>query len=101
MPKVMSPLDTSGGEQIITKPDSLQLFTAGSVRMMVMNRFGRGDLRGIAMIEINDAKLSHYTRRIQRERHAAEVATSEAIRELHLRIAEMYERELAAIRSLS
>lgn len=53
------------------------------------------------MIEINDEKLSHYTRRIQREREAAELAPSEAIRELHLRIAEIYERELAAIRSLS
>lgn len=53
------------------------------------------------MIEINDAKLSHYTRQIERERDAAEMATSDAIRELHLRIAELYERELAAIRSLS
>ncbi|WP_156405289.1 hypothetical protein [Sphingomonas sp. Root710] len=53
------------------------------------------------MIEINDEKLSHYTRRIQREREAAELAPSEAIRELHLRIAEIYERELATIRSLS
>jgi len=53
------------------------------------------------MIEINDAKLSHYTQRIKREREAAEAASSDAIRELHLRIAELYERELAAIRSLS
>lgn len=53
------------------------------------------------MIEINDAQLSHYTRRIQREREAAEMAPSDALRELHLRIAELYERELAAIRSLS
>jgi len=54
-----------------------------------------------AMIEVNDAKLSHYTRLIQRERQAAETASSEAIRELHLKIAELYERELATIRSLS
>ena len=53
------------------------------------------------MIEINDDKLSHYTRRIAREREAAEAASNEAIRELHLRIVEIYERELAAIRSLS
>lgn len=53
------------------------------------------------MIEVNDAKLSHYTRLIKREREAARTASSEAIRELHLKIAELYERELAQIRSLS
>lgn len=53
------------------------------------------------MIEVNDAKLSHYTKRIQREREAADAAPSETIRDLHLKIAEMYERELAQIRSLS
>ena len=53
------------------------------------------------MIEVNDAKLSHYTRLIQQERKAAEETSNEAIRELHLRIAEMYERELKTIRSLS
>ena len=56
---------------------------------------------GRAMIEVNDAKLSHYTKRIQREREAADAAPSETIRDLHLKIAEMYERELAQIRSLS
>ena len=53
------------------------------------------------MIEVNDAKLSHYTRLIQRERKAAEEATNEAIRELHNKIDEMYEREMRTIRSLS
>jgi len=53
------------------------------------------------VIEVNDTKLSHYTKLINRERKAAETASSEAIRELHLRIAEMYERELTTIRSLS
>lgn len=53
------------------------------------------------MIEVNDARLSHYTRLIQREREAALLASNEAIRELHLKIAELYERELATIRSLS
>lgn len=53
------------------------------------------------MIEVNDAKMSHYTKRIQREREAAEAAPNLTIRELHLRIAEMYEHELATIRSLS
>jgi hypothetical protein len=53
------------------------------------------------MIEVNDAKLSHYTRLIQRERKAAEEAANDAIRELHIKIAEMYEREMATIRSLS
>jgi hypothetical protein len=53
------------------------------------------------MIEVNDAKLSHYTQRIAREREAAATASTEAVRQLHLRIAELYERELAAIRSLS
>ena len=56
---------------------------------------------GLAVIEVNDAKLSHYTRLIQQERKAAEETSNEAIRELHLRIAEMYERELKTIRSLS
>lgn len=53
------------------------------------------------MIEVNDAKLSHYTKRIAREREAAENAPNPTIRDLHLKIAEMYERELAQIRSLS
>lgn len=53
------------------------------------------------MIEVNDARLSHYTRLIQRERAAAGTARSDAIRELHLKIAELYERELAQIRSLA
>lgn len=53
------------------------------------------------MIEVNDAKLSHYTRLIQRERKAAAEAVNDAVRELHLRIAEMYEKEMGAIRSLS
>jgi len=53
------------------------------------------------MIEVNDDKLSHYVKRIQYERDAAEAAPNSAIRELHLQIAEMYERKLAKIRSLS
>ena len=53
------------------------------------------------MIEVNDAKLSHYTKRIEREREAAKIAPNATIRELHLRIAEMYEREMATIRLLS
>lgn len=54
-----------------------------------------------AMIEVNDATLSHYTQCIRREREAAARASTEAVRQLHLRIAEMYERKLTAIRSLS
>ena len=53
------------------------------------------------MIEVNDAKLSHYTRLIQRERSIANAATNAAVRELHAKIADMYERELETIRSLS
>lgn len=53
------------------------------------------------VIEVNDAKLSHYTRLIQRERQAAQTASNDAVRDLHLKIAELYERELATIRSLS
>jgi len=53
------------------------------------------------MIEVNDSRLSHYTRLIERERRAAEEAATDAICELHNRIAEMYEKEMAAIRSLS
>lgn len=53
------------------------------------------------MIEINDDRMSHYIQRIKREREAAQTAPNPTIRELHLQIAEMYERELATIRSLS
>jgi hypothetical protein len=53
------------------------------------------------MIEVNDARMSHYLHRIERERAAARAALNPTIRDLHLRIAEMYERELVAIRSLS
>lgn len=53
------------------------------------------------MIEVNDARMSHYIQRIKREREAALAAPNPTIRELHLRIAEMYESELATIRSLS
>lgn len=53
------------------------------------------------MIEINDAKLSHYMKRVAQERAAADAASSDTVRELHLRIAEMYERQAAAFRSKS
>ncbi len=56
---------------------------------------------GITMIEINDAKLSHYMQRVAQERAAAAAATNQAVRELHLRIAEMYERQAATFRSKS
>jgi hypothetical protein len=50
------------------------------------------------MIEVNDDKLSHYARLIRQEREAAAQTTNEAIRELHLKLAEMYERKMALIR---
>jgi hypothetical protein len=53
------------------------------------------------MIEVNDATLSHYTQRIKREQEAAAAATTEAARNLHLKIAQIYERELAVIQSRS
>ena len=49
------------------------------------------------MIEINDTRLTHYHLRIKRARRAADSATSEAARQLHLTIAEMYEREIQAL----
>ena len=51
------------------------------------------------MIEINDNQLTHYAQRLNEARLAAELATSDAARELHLKIAEIYERQLEAIRS--
>lgn len=53
------------------------------------------------MIEINDSKLSQYTLRIERARRAAAEANNDAVRQLHLRLAEMYEREAIALRSRS
>lgn len=53
------------------------------------------------MIEINDAKLTHYTLRIERARRAAAEADNEAVRQLHLKIAEMYEHEATSLRSKS
>jgi len=49
------------------------------------------------MIEINDPRVGHYAEVIHREREAAAKIESEAIRELHLRIAKMYEREIERI----
>lgn len=51
------------------------------------------------MIEINDTKLTHYAQRLAEARLAAEQASSDAARDLHLKIAEMYERQLEVIRS--
>lgn len=51
------------------------------------------------MIEINDNQLAYYAQRIEEARFAAEQATSDAAREVHLKIAERYEQQLEAIRS--
>lgn len=49
------------------------------------------------MIEINDTRLAHYRLRIKRARKAADVANSDTARQLHLTIAEMYEREIQSL----
>lgn len=53
------------------------------------------------MIEINDTRLSHYRLRIKRARKAADAASSDAARQLHLAIAELYEREIQSLLALS
>jgi len=50
-----------------------------------------------SMIEINDTRLTHYRLRIKRAQRAADAASSEAARQLHLTIAEIYEREIQAL----
>jgi hypothetical protein len=83
---------------VVTKWEDITIVYAG-FRNIAVNS-DHGALRRIwGMIEINDAMLSHYAQRIERARRAAAEATSETVRELHLRIAQMYERELDAIRS--
>ena len=49
------------------------------------------------MIEINDRRLTHYRLRIKRARKAADAASNDAARQLHLTIAEMYEREIQTL----
>jgi len=94
-------IDTIDDEQIIAGPAPLQLFTAGSGRLDAKEDQQRASRWELAMIEVNDAKLSHYAKLIKQERDAAERATNKTIRDLHLKIAEMYEREMTTIRARS
>lgn len=62
-----------------------------------MPQRGQFRKRWQSMIEINDRRLTHYRLRIKRARKAADIANSDTARQLHLTIAEMYEREIQSL----
>ncbi|PCE41669.1 hypothetical protein COO09_14230 [Rhizorhabdus dicambivorans] len=73
------------------------MFTAPIPRALLCSGVAFGEPPANSMIEINDTRLTHYRLRIKRARKAADAAHSDTARQLHLAIAEMYEREIQTL----